>query len=81
MIQTDNSKPVDIRRDRFTRIVERRVNRILDNLENLAKCSNKRNYNYSPDDVKRIFREIDRKVKETKLMFQGTTNNRQRFKL
>jgi len=81
MIQTGNSKSVDIRRDRFTRIVERRVNQILDNLENLAKCSNKRNYNYSPDDVKRIFREIDRKVKETKLMFQGTTNNRHRFKL
>jgi len=81
MIQTNNLQSTDIRRDRFTRIAERRVNQILDNLGNLGKCSNKRNYDYSPDDVKKIFREIERKVKETKLMFQGKTNNRQRFRL
>ena len=81
MIQTNEYKSTDTRRDRFTRIAERRVNKILDNLENLGKCSNKRNYDYSPDDVKKIFREIERKVKETKLMFQGQTNNRKSFKL
>lgn len=83
MIQTniEKSKAMDIRRDRFTRIVERRVNHMLDNLDNLGKCSNKRNYEYSPDDVKRIFKEIERKVKEVKTMFQGEVNNKQRFKL
>lgn len=83
MIQTntEKSKIMDIRRDRFTRIVERRVNHILDNLDNLGKCSNKQNYEYSPDDVKKTFKEIERKVKEVKTMFQGKANNKQRFKL
>lgn len=60
-----------LRRQRFLRIAESRVNKILSNLDNLAKCSNKRNYEYSEEEVRKIFREIERKVKETKFQFQG----------
>ena len=58
------------------RIVERRVNVILNDLESLGKCSNKRNYEYTENDVKRIFSEIDKKCKEVKAMFSGKTNNK-----
>lgn len=71
----------DIRRKRFLRIGESRVNRILDNLDNLAKCSNTRNYEYTQVEVRKIFREIERKVKEVKTQFQGKTGNQQRFRL
>ena len=71
----DNDKPisqnVNLKRQRFLRIAESRVNKILSNLDNLAKCSNKRNYEYSDDEVRKIFREIDRKVKDTKFQFQS----------
>lgn len=59
-------------KDRFVRLAERRVNRIMDALEKLESCSNQRNYDYSNSEVKNIFEKIEEKVKETKLKFQGT---------
>ena len=70
------SKNRENNRDRFVRIVERRVNVILNDFESLGKCSNKRNYEYTEDDVKRIFSEIDKKSKEVKAMFNGKTKNK-----
>ncbi len=69
------------RRDRFIRIVEKRVNRILDNLDSLGKCSNKSNYQYSDKDVKKIFGEIDKKIKEIKVLYQSSNGRKERFKL
>jgi len=63
-------------RDRFVRIAERRVNRIMDALEKLGDCSNQRNYAYSNAEVKKIFSEIEKKLKETRLKFQGTSKNK-----
>ena len=70
-----------IRRERFVKIAERRVTQILQNLNSLGRCSNKRNYEYSEADVRKIFREIERKVKETRILFQGKNNSIKRFKL
>lgn len=69
-----------LKRERFVKIAERRVNQILENLNNLGKCSNKSNYEYTDDEVRRIFREIDRKLREVKLQFQGKTETRSKFK-
>ncbi len=63
-------------RERFTRIAERRVNRILDALEKLGSCSNRRNYDYSNADIKKMFGKIEKKLKETRLKFQGTSKNK-----
>jgi len=63
-------------RDRFVRIAERRVNRIMDALERLGDCSNQRNYDYSNTDIKKIFEKIEKKLKETRLKFQGTSKNK-----
>jgi hypothetical protein len=71
----------NVKRERFIRVVESRVNKILYNLDNLGKCSNKRNYEYSDEEVRRMFREIERKVKETKLQFQDGSKSRGKFRL
>ena len=63
-------------RDRFVRMAERRVNRIMDALKKLGDCSNQRNYDYSNTDIKKIFEKIEKKLKETKLKFQGTSKNK-----
>lgn len=76
-----NLKDISDKRQRFIKIAERRVNVILDGLDNLGKCSNKRNYDYTEGEAKRIFREIERKVKETKLQFQGGVRKKGTFKL
>lgn len=69
------------KRDRFVRIVERRVNNIFDALDSLGKCANKRNYEYGEDDVKRIFSAIDKKIKETKYLYQNANKKKNRFTL
>ena len=71
----------EISRARFVRIVERRVNTILDNLDSLGKCSNRKNYDYSDKDVKIVFGEIEKKVKEIKGMFRSDSKNKNRFRL
>jgi hypothetical protein len=71
----------ETKRDRFVRIAERRVNKILNDLESLGKCSNKRNYEYTDADVRKIFREIDKKVKEIKALYRTSKNNSNRFRL
>jgi len=83
MSQTEVNNAIrnTIKRDRFIRIAERRVNKIIDNFDLLGKCSNRRNYEYSEEEVRKIFREIERKVKEIKLQFQGGARNKGKFKL
>lgn len=63
-------------KERFVRIAERRVNRILDALEKLGSCSTQRNYDYSSADIKSIFEKIEKKLKETRLKFQLTSKNK-----
>ncbi len=75
----DKAANVGIRRDRFVRIVERRVNKILNDLDDLGKCSNRRNYDYSVQDTAKIFRVIEKKVRETKLLFQEHNHTKKNF--
>jgi len=70
------AKNKESKRKRFVRIVERRVNVIINNFESLGKCSNKRNYEYTDDDVKKVFNEIDKKSKEVRARFNGNTKNK-----
>ena len=81
MERTKIPKTGETRRTRFVRIAEGRVNRILEGLESLGKCSNRSNYDYSEEDVKKIFNEIEKKVKDIRNIFQGVSKNKQRFKL
>ena len=83
MSQTEANNAIrsTIKRDRFVRIAERRVNKIIDNLDLLGKCSNTRNYEYSQEEVRQIFREIEHNVREIKLQFQGQSGNKGRFRL
>ncbi|UCH96923.1 MAG: hypothetical protein JSV88_08755 [Candidatus Aminicenantes bacterium] len=68
-------------RERFVRIAENRVNKILDSLESLGNCSNPRNYEYTKEDVEKIFSEIEEKLKEIKSMFLESSPGKKRFKL
>lgn len=77
----NKSSNKETNRDRFVRIIERRVNVILNNLDSLGKCSNKKNYEYSEADIKKIFSEIDKKTKEIRAMFDGKKKNNKVFKL
>jgi hypothetical protein len=79
--QTGEEKRRSRNRERFVRIVENRVNRVLGNLESLGNCSNRRNYEYTKEDVEKIFSEIQKKVEEVKTMFQEDSSKGRKFKL
>lgn len=61
-------------RDRFIRIAEARTNKIINMLRLLGNCSNKSNYEYSDEDIKKIFAAIDNEVKASKSKFLESNN-------
>lgn len=69
------------KRERFVRIVEARTNKILDMLRLLGNCSNHANYDYTDEDVKKVFAAIEKEVKNTKNSFMGIDSKEERFTL
>jgi aspartate carbamoyltransferase regulatory subunit len=51
------------KRQRFERVAGNRVQAIIEKIDSLAKCSNKNNYSYSEQDVKKMFSSIKAKLK------------------
>lgn len=67
----------ETRQQRFKRIAGARTNKILDMLKLLGNCSNTGNYEYSDNDVKKIFNAIESEVKASKAKFiKSTTKNK-----
>ena len=62
------------RRNRFEKVAARRVQKILDFIGLLGNCANKHNYDYSEKDVDLMFREINRVLKDTKMLFDKELN-------
>lgn len=60
--------------ERFKRVAEGRTNRIIDQLRLLGNCANRSNYEYSDEDIKKIFNAIESELKETKQKYQTKTN-------
>lgn len=67
------------RNERFKRIAAKRTNDILEKIRILGNCSNKSSYEYTEDEVNKIFSEIDKQSKLIKAKFLA--RKRERFKL
>ena len=52
-----------IKRDRFEKVASNRVQKILDSLESLSKCSNKNNYEYNKEDIDKMINVLRAKMK------------------
>ncbi|MGC9968178.1 MAG: hypothetical protein ABSC29_00375 [Minisyncoccia bacterium] len=61
-------------RDRFKRLATLRTNAVLKRLKVLGNCSNRQAYEYSEDEVDKIFSEVERKLKEVKAKFHFPKN-------
>ena len=66
----------ETKRDKFVRLAEARTNKIIDMLQLLGNCSNRVNYEYDEDDVRKIFTAIESELKNTKRKFQTKTSNK-----
>ena len=68
------------KRERFESVASSRVQKVLDNLELLAKCSNTRNYQYNEEDVNKMFKAVRDKLKFTEHQFsQGLDKKKDKF--
>ena len=59
----------ETRHERFKRIAGKRTNDVLEKVRILGNCSNRSSYEYSKDEINKIFSEIDRQLKLTKAKF------------
>ena len=69
------------KRERFKKVAGNRVQRILDTLQLLKKCSNRNNYEYSESDVEQMFSEISKALKESRATYSNELHktNKQGF--
>ena len=66
-------------RERFRRLGTQRTNSVLQRLEVLGNCSNRSAYDYTEEEINKIFSEIERRARETKAKFHFPKNKE--FKL
>lgn len=57
------------RRERFKRLAVYRTNEALKKLKVLGNCANRSAYEYTEEEITKIFSEIERSVRETKAKF------------
>lgn len=69
-----------LRRERFENVAARRTQKILDLLDILGNCSNKSNYEYTDEDVRKMFSSIKDKVKSTEAAFGNAINRSEKNK-
>jgi len=68
------------RRERFEKVAARRTQMILNFLDSLANCSNKSNYEYTDEDVCKMFSAIKEKLKNTEVAFGNAMNRSEKNK-
>jgi len=77
-----NSKHImNQKRERFLRVAERRTNNVLSDLRLLGNCSNRQNYEFSPEDIKRIFQAIDAEIRRIRSLYEASLGNSHQFTL
>ena len=71
----------ETKRERFVRIAEARTNKILEMMRLLGNCSSKSNYDYSEEDIRKIFTALEKEMKNTKNKFLGIEAKEETFTL
>lgn len=67
--------------EKFVRIAESRTNKIINMIKLLGNCSNTNTYEYSKEDVKKIFGAIEEELKAAKNRFDLSNTSDKKFKL
>ena len=69
----------ETKEQRFKRIAEKRVQRVLDSIRSLSQTSNKRMYQWSDKQLNKIWAAIDRELETCKSSFED--NEPREFRL
>lgn len=71
----------ETKRQKFVRLAEMRTNKILKMMQLLGNCSSRTNYEYTEEDVKKIFNVLEKELKNTKNKFMGIEQKDDIFRL
>jgi hypothetical protein len=63
------------KRDKFIMLAEKRVNKVIKDINLIGNLSNKNNYQYTDDDVELIFKALENSIKDQKLKFKPLRNS------
>jgi len=63
----------ELKREAFRRLATSRTNAVLEKLRILGHCANPWQYEYSEEDVRKIFRAIDAELRAVKVKFQNSS--------
>ena len=70
------------RRQKFVDIAERRVTKVIKDIQLVGNLANARSYKYDGSDVKKIFRALQSELDSAKARFElGSENDKVSFKL
>jgi len=60
------------KQQRFTRVVEKRVQNVLDSVKRLSQCSNRRMYEWNDEQLTKIWNAIDTELQDCKESYKTT---------
>ncbi len=67
------------KREAFKKLAEKRTNAVLDKIRILGNLANRRAYEYSDGDIRKIFAALEEELRKVKASFRAT--ERRRFRL
>jgi len=69
---------MESRSEKFKRVATKRTNELLDKIRILGNCSNKSTYEYTDEDVIKIFKSLEKQLETMKAKF---SNKKSKFSL
>ena len=72
---------MESKEERFVRIAEARTNKIISMIRLLGNCSNKGNYSYTDEEIRKIFNAIETELKIAKGKFIDAEMTGKKFTL
>ncbi|QQQ64332.1 hypothetical protein JHQ56_19860 (plasmid) [Paenarthrobacter ureafaciens] len=76
---SDSGRTSETKNQKFRRLAASRGDRIIREIGLLGNLSNLNNYEYSREEVQKMFATIDAELKDCKAKFLGTTAGRRRI--
>lgn len=62
---------MESKKEKFIRLGESRTNAVLQKLQLIGNLSNRRNYDYSKEEVSQLFKAIEKELQNTKKLFEA----------
>ena len=81
-LDEERSRDLSIKRENFVRLAEARVSRALDSIRVIGNLSNRSNYEYDDQDVKKIIKTLQDEVAKVKIKLEAKSGiSKQQVKL